>query len=61
MFFPKFSDIIPHYIINSDDDLLFYNGLAIIGGTKKELKVIKKIMESKVFWYYIRMTSKRIG
>lgn len=58
MFFPKFSDQIPSYIINSDDDLLFYNGLAVIGGTEKELAIIKKIMESKLFWYYIKTTSK---
>lgn len=58
MFFPKFSDQIPSYIINSDDDLLFYNGLAVVGGTKKELAVVKKIMESRLFWYYIKTTSK---
>lgn len=58
MFFPKFSDQIPSYIINSDDDLLFYNGLAVVGGTEDELAVVKKIMESRLFWYYIKTTSK---
>lgn len=58
LFFPKIADQTPSYIINSDDDLLFYNGLAIVGGTKKELAVIKKIMESRLFWYYIKTTSK---
>lgn len=58
MFFPKFSDQIPNYIINNDDNLLFYNGLAVVGGTKKELSVVKKIMESRLFWYYIKTTSK---
>jgi adenine-specific DNA-methyltransferase len=58
MFFPKFSDQTPSYIINSDDDLLFYNGLAVVGGTEDELAVVKKIMESRLFWYYIKTTSK---
>lgn len=58
MFFPKMSDRIPNYIINSDEDLLFYNGQAIIGHTKQEMIFIKKIMESRLFWYYIKTTSK---
>lgn len=58
MFFPKYSDRTPNFIINSDDDLLFYNGLAIVGSSEIEMKVIKKILESNVFWYYIKTTSK---
>jgi len=58
MFFPKMSDRIPSYIINSDDNLLFYNGQAIIGHSNEELILIKKIMESRLFWYYIKTTSK---
>lgn len=58
MFFPKYSDKTPHFIINSDDDLLFYNGLAVVGSSETEMKVIKKVMESNIFWYYIKTTSK---
>lgn len=58
LFFPKFSDQIPEYLISNDDNLLFYNGQAIIGHTEDEMKVIKKIMESRLFWYYIKTTSK---
>lgn len=58
LFFPKMSDRTPNYIINSDDDLLFYNGQAIIGHSKQEMVLIKKIMESRLFWYYIKTTSK---
>jgi adenine-specific DNA-methyltransferase len=58
MFFPKYSDRTPNFIINSDDDLLFYNGLAIVGSSEIEMKIIKKILESNVFWYYIKTTSK---
>ncbi|AXP81106.1 Type IIS restriction enzyme Eco57I [Mariniflexile rhizosphaerae] len=58
MFFPKYSDRTPNFIINSDDDLLFYNGLAVVGSSEIEMKIIKKIMESNIFWYYIKTTSK---
>ena len=58
LFFPKMSDRNPSCIINADADLLFYNGLAIIGNSKKELEFIKKLMESRLFWYYISTTSK---
>lgn len=58
MFFPKYSDRTPNFIINSDDDLLFYNGLAVVGSTETEMEVIKRIMESRLFWYYIKTTSK---
>lgn len=58
LFFPKFSDKIPNYIISDDDNLLFYNGQAVIGHTEEEMLLIKKIMESRLFWYYIKTTSK---
>jgi methylase of polypeptide subunit release factors len=58
LFFPKMSDRTPNYIINSDENLLFYNGQAIIGHSEQEMLLIKKIMESRLFWYYIKTTSK---
>jgi adenine-specific DNA-methyltransferase len=58
LFFPKISDRTPSYIINSDENLLFYNGQAIIGHSKEEMILIKKVMESRLFWYYIESTSK---
>jgi hypothetical protein len=58
MFFPKYSDRTPNFIVNSDDDLLFYNGLAVVGRSESEMIIIKKIMESNIFWYYIKTTSK---
>ncbi len=58
MFFPKYSDRTPNFIINSDDNLLFYNGLAVVGSSETEMEIIKKIMESSIFWYYIKTTSK---
>jgi len=58
LFFPKFSDKIPSYLISNDNDLMFYNGQAIIGHSEEEMLLIKKIMESRLFWYYIKTTSK---
>ncbi|OCG15127.1 Eco57I restriction-modification methylase domain-containing protein [Gilliamella sp. WF3-4] len=58
MFFPKYSDITPHFLINSDKRLYFYNGLAFFGKSIRELTILKKILESKVFWFYIQSTSK---
>lgn len=58
LFFPKFSDKTPSYLISNDDDLLFYNGQAIIGHSEEEMLLVKKILESRLFWYYIKTTSK---
>ncbi|MGB6093748.1 MAG: N-6 DNA methylase [Moheibacter sp.] len=58
LFFPKFSDKTPNYIISTDENLLFYNGQAIVGHSEEEMLLIKKILRSRLFWYYIKMTSK---
>lgn len=58
LFFPKFSDVTPSYIINHDENLMFYNGLALIGDNEFDIEIARKIMESKVFWYYIVSSSK---
>lgn len=58
LFFPKISNKSPNCVINSDIDLYYYNGQAIIGHDIDDLIIIKKIMSSKLFWYYIENTSK---
>ncbi len=58
LFFPKYSDTTPSFLFSNDDDLLFYNGQAIIGHSEDEMLLIKKILESRIFWYYIKTTSK---
>lgn len=58
LFFPKISNKPPNCIIASDEELFYYNGQAIIGHTIEDLIIIKKIMESRLFWYYIENTSK---
>ncbi|WP_296057153.1 N-6 DNA methylase [uncultured Amphritea sp.] len=58
LFFPHIAAKTPNFILSSDSDLLFYNGLALISSNKRELLLAKKIMESKVFWFYVTRTSK---
>lgn len=58
LFFPKIANRSPLCVINSDDNMLFYNGQAIIGRNIEELLLIKKIMETRLFWYYIETSSK---
>jgi len=58
MFFPRFSDRTPNFLINDDENMLFYNGLAVVGHSEEDMLIIKKIMESRLFWYYIKSTSK---
>ncbi|MGD9716049.1 MAG: class I SAM-dependent DNA methyltransferase [Sulfuricurvum sp.] len=58
LFFPHITPHLPHYAICSDEDLLFYNGIAVIADDKNELDLLKKIMESDVFWFYVESTSK---
>lgn len=58
MFFPKYSDVTPHYLIHDDKETYFYNGQAFLSNSIKELKILKKLLETKLFWFYISSTSK---
>lgn len=57
LFFPYISSA-PYFVYSDQEDLLFYAGYAIIGKSTRELKILKKILESEVFWYYIKSVSK---
>jgi hypothetical protein len=61
LFFPHITSSIPNYVINQEENLLFYNGLALIANSKRELLLMKKIMSSRLFWYYIKNSSKPYG
>lgn len=45
-------------IISENESLLFYCGYAIFAKDKRRLLLLKYFIESDVFWFYIRMTSK---
>ena len=40
---------------------MFHNGLAIIGDSRRDLLFIKKVMKSRLFWFYITKSSKHYG
>ncbi|MFD2706773.1 class I SAM-dependent DNA methyltransferase [Salibacterium lacus] len=48
----------PIAIISESTDLIFYCGYGLFCSDEITLYVLKKIMESSLFWYYIKKTSK---
>lgn len=61
LFFPHITPHIPNYTISNDEDLLFYNGLAVVFENEQELKFLKKLMSSELFWFYVVHSSKPYG
>jgi len=57
LFFPHICDR-PRFVICDDKDLLFYNGMAIVSNDMEELIFIKKLLESDLFFEYIRNCTK---
>lgn len=57
IFFPYMSNQ-PYFVYSDKKDLLFYAGYAIYSDSLRELRILEKILKSKVFWYYISHTSK---
>lgn len=48
----------PYFIFTNQKDLLIYCGYAIFSNSEVELLILKKILESTVFDYYIKNSSK---
>lgn len=61
LFFPHITPHIPNYAISTDENLLFYNGIAVVSNNVNELAFLKKIMSSRLFWFYITNSSKPYG
>ncbi|GGA94736.1 HsdM family class I SAM-dependent methyltransferase [Mucilaginibacter rubeus] len=57
LFFPHICER-PTFVISENRDLLFYNGIAVIADTKEKLVTLQKILESDVFFEYIKATTK---
>ena len=57
LFFPHICER-PTFVISRDMDLLFYNGIAVISDSLKELEELKSLLESDIFFDYIRSTTK---
>lgn len=48
----------PQFVLCEDKDLLFYNGIAVISHSPKELLILKRILESETFFKYVQLTAK---
>lgn len=60
LLFPYLADK-PYFVLTKDESLLFYNGYAIVSSSSRKLKILRRILQSSVFWYYIKHTSKPYG
>ncbi|MDE7421718.1 MAG: SAM-dependent DNA methyltransferase, partial [Muribaculaceae bacterium] len=60
LLFPYLADK-PYFVLTEDESLLFYNGYAIVSDSSHKLHVLRRILQSSVFWYYIQHTSKPYG
>lgn len=61
LFFPHIASSTPNFVLNSDENILFHNGIAIIGENERELQFLQKLMSSRLFWFYIENSSKPYG
>ena len=60
LIFPYIADR-PYFILCENSGMMFYNGYAIIDDSLEKLRFLQKLLNSKVFWYYIQKTSKPYG
>lgn len=58
LFFPKFSNKPIRCILADDENLLLYNGVAFVSDEERRLLVLKRILESRIFWSYIQSNGK---
>jgi hypothetical protein len=58
LFFPKIANKQLRCVLCDDADLLLYNGISFVSDDESQLQVLKRIMESSIFWEYITLNSK---
>ena len=58
LFFPKIANKMLHCVLSDDPELLLYNGISFVSDNLVKLEVLKRIMESSIFWEYIMLNSK---
>ncbi|NLU96287.1 class I SAM-dependent DNA methyltransferase [Chitinophaga sp. Ak27] len=61
LLFPHIASRTPNFVKSTDENLLFYNGLAVLAENEIELLFLQKLLGSDLFWYYINRTSKPYG
>lgn len=58
LFFPKFANKPLQCEIRDDKELLLYNGMAFVNDNVIILQVLKRILESRIFWNYLIKNAK---
>ena len=58
LFFPQLVKKGFKAVINDDENLYFYNGMAAYAEDKKKLKILEKLLLSDIMWRYIENKSK---
>lgn len=58
LFFPHLARSNPNSIICDDSSILFVNGLAFIGSNIREFQLLQRVINSDLFWYYIKNSSR---
>ena len=58
LFFPKFANKPVNCAIVDDPELLLYNGLAFINSGIRKLEILKRVIESDLFWRYVVANAK---
>ncbi len=58
LFFPKFANKPVKCAIVDDPELMLYNGLAFINTSLRKLEILKRIIESDLFWRYVIANAK---
>ena len=57
LLFPYISDH-PYFVFTDNEELLFYNGFAVISQDETELRFIQKVLNSRLFWFYLSHVSR---
>ncbi|WPZ12263.1 Eco57I restriction-modification methylase domain-containing protein [Roseivirga spongicola] len=57
LLFPYISNQ-PYFVYTDNEDLLFYNGFAVISHKEEDLRVVQKVLNSRLFWFYLSHVSR---
>ena len=57
LLFPHISDK-PYFVYTEHQNLMFYNGFAVVSWNQRKLRFLQKILNSDLFWFFVRYTSK---
>lgn len=48
----------PTFVLSDINGLLYYNGFALVSNDLQQLERLKKILETDIFWFYVKNVSK---